>query len=102
MGLSDVRVPPAPIRVVVVDVLVFPHWITRAPVTHRTVCGDVVGELEDDINKFESVDEPVGDSPEADACSHRRACDCHRGVGVSIVFGGRNNRVRETVFICGG
>ena len=47
-----------------------PHGISRASVTHWTVCGDVVCELEDDIDELEPVNEPVGDRAEADACSH--------------------------------
>lgn len=76
-----------------------PHGIARAPVTHWTVCGDVVCELEDDIDELEPVNEPVGDRAEADVCSHQRACDCRRVVGVSAVVGGERHRSRDVVLV---
>ena len=97
--LRGLRGAPAPIRVVAVDVFVFPYGIAWAVWEHWTVCGDVVGELEDDVDELEPVDEPVGDCTEADAGSHQRACDCCRVVGVSAVVGGECHRSRDVVLV---
>lgn len=97
--IRGLRVPPAPIGVVTVDVLVLPHRITRAPIVHWAVLGDVVGQLEDDIDDLEPVDEPVGDRIETDSCSDERSRDCRRVVGVSAVVGGECHRSRDVVLV---
>ena len=91
--IRGLRVPPAPIGVVTVDVLVLPHRITRAPIVHWAVLGDVVGQLEDDI------DDPVGDRIESDSCSDERSRDSRRVVGVSAVVGGECHRSRDVVLV---
>ena len=77
----------------------FPHWITRAPIGHWTVCGDVVGELEDDIDELEPVNEPVGDRAESNTCSHQHACDRRSCVGVASVVGSESHRSCNVVFV---
>lgn len=81
------------------DVLVFPHWITRAPIVHWAVRGDVVCQLEDDVYELEPVNEPVGDRIETDSCSDERSCDCGRVVGISAVVVGECHRPRNVVLM---
>ena len=97
--LRGLRGAPVPIGVVTVDVLVFPHWITRAPIGHWAIRGDVVGQLKDDVDELEPVNEPVGDRIETDSCSDERSCDCGRVVGVSAVVGGECHRPRNVVLV---
>lgn len=77
----------------------FPHWITRAPIGHWAVRGDVVCQLEDDIDELEPVDEPIGDRAEANTCSHQRACDRRSCVGVASVVGSECHRLRNVVLV---
>ena len=82
-----------------IDVLVLPYGIAWAILGHRTVCGDVVGQLEDDVDELEPVNESVGDRIETDSCSDERSCDCSRVVGVSAVVGGECHRSRDVVLV---
>lgn len=93
------RGAPAPIGVVVIGVLVFPHRITRAPIGHWAVRGDVVRQLEDDVDELEPVHEPVGDRIETDSCSDEHSRDCRCGVGVSAVVGGERHRSCDVVLV---
>lgn len=77
------------------DVLVLPHWITRAPIGHWAVRGDVVGQLKDDVDELE----PVGDRIETDSCSDECSRDCRRVVGVSAVVGCECHRSRDVVLV---
>lgn len=97
--LRGLRGTPAPIGVVVIDVLVHPYGIAWAPLTHRAIRGDVVGQLEDDVDELEPVNEPVGDRIETDSCSDERSRDCRRVVGVSAVVGGECHRSRDVVLV---
>lgn len=97
--IRGLRGAPAPIGVVTVDVLVFPHGIARAPIVHWAVRGDVVGQLEDDVDELEPVNEPVGDRVKSDSCSDERSRDCCRVVGVSAVVGGECHRSRDVVLV---
>ena len=97
--LRGLRGASAPIGVVAVDVLVFPHGIAWAPIVHWAVRGDVVCQLEDDVDELEPVNEPVGDPIETDSCSDERSRDCRRVVGVSAVVGGERHRSRDVVLV---
>ena len=97
--LRGLRGAPVPIGVVTVDVLVFPHWITRAPIVHWAVRGDVVGQLEDDVDELEPVNEPVGDRIETDSCSDERSRDRRSCVGVASVVGSESHRSCNVVFV---
>ena len=77
----------------------FPHWITRAPIGHWTVRGDVVGQLEDDVDELEPVNEPVGDRIETDSCSDERSRDRRSCVGVASVVGSESHRSRDVVLV---
>lgn len=81
------------------DVLVFPHWIAWAPIVHWAVRGDVVCQLEDDVDEIEPVHEPVGDRIETDSCSDEHSRDCRRVVRVSAVVGGERHRSRDVVLV---
>ncbi len=81
------------------DVPVLPHRIMRAPIVHWAVRGDVVGQLEDDVDELEPVNEPVGDRIETDSCSDEHPRDCRRVVGVSAVVGGERHRSRDVVLM---
>ena len=76
-----------------------PHGIARAPVTHWTVCGDVVCELEDDVDELEPVHEPVGDCIETDSCADECSSNGRRVVRVSAVVGGKRHRSRDVVLV---
>lgn len=97
--ICGLRGAPAPIRVVLVDVLVFPHRITRAPIGHWAVRGDVVGQLEDDVDELEPVNEPVGDRIETDSCSDEHSRDRRSCAGVASVVGGERHRSRDVVLV---
>ena len=81
------------------DVLVFLHGIAWAPIGHWAIRGDVVGQLEDDVDELEPVNEPVGDRIETDSCSDEHSRDCRRVVRVAAVVGGERHRSRDVVLV---
>ena len=77
--------------------------IAWAPLTHRAIRGDVVCELEDDVDELEPVNEPVGDRIETDSCSDEHSRDGRSCVGVASVVGSESNRSCNVVLVaqCG-
>ena len=81
------------------DVLVYPDGIARVPLAHRTVRGDVVCQLEDDVNELKPVNEPVEDRIETDSCSDECPSYGRRVVRVAAVVGCERHRCRDIVLV---